>query len=108
MLVKIVGVENKSGSFTSQSTGQVIDYNNLYLYAVRSLSQASDGRLCVGETVESIKIKNDVNVIRSIFSKEMSAKDFIEMVGKEYNVFYDKNGKADMIYPIETAGKKGA
>lgn len=108
MIVKIKGVEGMAGSFTSKTTGQLIDYNNIHLYALRPLSPASNGRLCFGEATEDIKIKNDANVIRSIFSKEMTSKDFIEMVDKEYNVFYDRNGKVDMIYPVDSAGKQGA
>lgn len=108
MVVRIIGVESKSGSFVNQSTGQMIDYNNIYLYAVRTLSVPSDGRLCTGEIPETIKIKNDKNVILGIFNQEMSAKDFTDMIGKEYNVYYDKNGKADMIFPLASAAKKGA
>ena len=108
MVIKIIGVEVKSGSFTNQANGQVIDYNNIYLYGVRALSQPSDGRLCSGEVPETIKIKNDPNVILGVFNKEMFHKDYLEMIGKEYNVYYDKNGKADMINPLTSAGKKGA
>ena len=108
MIVRIIGVEAKTGSFTSPSTGQVIDYNNIYLYGIHSLSKPKDGRLCNGEIPETIKIKNDKDVVRSIFSQEMSGKDYIEMIGKEYNVYYDKNGKPDMINPLPPAGKKGA
>ena len=108
MIVRIIGVEAKAGSFTSQSTGQVIDYNNVYLYGIRTLSEPTDGRLYNGEIPETIKIKNDKDVVRSIFSQEMTAKDFTDMIGKEYNVYYDKNGKPDMINPLPPAGKKGA
>ena len=107
-IIKIIGVECKSGSFTSTQNGQQIDYNNIYLYGVRTLTVPADGRLCSGEIPETIKIKNDNNVVRSVFNQDMSANDFLDMVGKEYNVYYDKNGKADMIFPVPSAGKKGA
>lgn len=108
MLIRIIGVESKSGSFTSKETGQVIDYNNINLYGVRVLSHPSDGRLCSGEVPETIKIKNDKDVIRGIFNQEMTAKDFVDMIGKEYNVYFDNHKKPDMIFPLPTAGKKGA
>lgn len=109
MVVRIIGVEAKAGSFTSQQSGQVIDYNNIYLYAVRTLSQPTDNRLCSGEVPETIKIKNDSAVIRGVFNREMSAKDFTDMIGKEYNVYYDNHNRVDMIISLEPpAGKKGA
>ena len=109
MVVKIIGVESKAGSFTAQQTGQVIDYNNIYLYAVRTLPVVTDGRICSGEVPETIKIKNDSSVIRGVFNRDMSAKDMVEMIGKEYNVYYDNHNKVDMIIPLDPpAGKKGA
>ena len=109
MVVRVIGVEVKSGSFTNQSTGQVIDYNNIYLYCIRPLAETTDGRLCSGEIPETVKIKNDKDVVRSVFNQEMSSKDFTDMIGKEYNVGYDSHQKVEMIYPyVAPAGKKGA
>ena len=108
MVVRVIGVETKAGTFTSQTSGQVIEYNNIYLYTVRTLSVPADGRLCSGEVPETIKIKNDATVIRGIFSQEMAAKDFLDMIGKEYNIYFDNHQKVDMISPIAPAGKKGA
>lgn len=108
MELRIIGVECKSGSFTSQSTGQMIDYNNIYLYGVRSLPETADNRLSIGEASEVIKIKNDKDVVRSVFNSEMTSKDFTDMIGKEYGVFYDKNGKLEMVIPLSPASKKGA
>ena len=109
MVVRIIGVEVKAGTFTSQQNGQLIDYNNIMLYGVRTLSQPSDGRLCSGEVTETIKIKNNNAFVRGVFNREMSSKDYLDMIGNEYNVYYDNHKKVDMIFPLSVpTGKKGA
>ena len=107
-LLKIIGVEHKSGSFTSE--GKTVEYNNIYLYAVRSLSKPSDGRLCFGEVTETVKVKYNNDVIRNIFGFDMTSDDFVSMIGSEYNVFYDKNGSVEKVSAVASAssGKKGA
>ena len=109
MVVKVIGVRCRPGVFVVPSTGEAKPYNNINIYCVTSLKKTSEDVFCAGETFLNLKIKNDKDVIRGIFSTEMTISDFVNMIGNEYNVFFDQYKNPDMITPLAPpAGKKGA
>lgn len=100
MILTIVGVEKKSGSFTNSASGQSFDYNNIYLYGLRSVSKDEEN-FSFGQIPEFVKIKNEREVIISIFGFEVSKDDLVSMIGNDYIVYYDKNGKPEQILPFQ-------
>ena len=94
-MYKVVGVEIKSGSFNKD--GKNIPYNNLYLYCIGDNITPiyKDGvckRFAFGKKIETLKIKNDNDVLVSVFNDEVTDDFISDLVGTDIDVFYNRYG----------------
>ena len=89
----IVGIEIKSGHFTSKDNGKEIVYNNLYLYVIGEELPMSVEHIAFGNGVDTVKIRNDEATFLSIFGKgQMTKEEIKNWLGKKIDVMYDKRG----------------
>lgn len=112
MILQVIGVEHRKGNFTDKQ-GKNIDFDNIMIYALQPNTYDKNN----GETFGSgkipveIKIKNDVDVVRSIFGSTITKDDLISMVGQEYNITFDNKKNVDSIMSVPAPAvpaKKGA
>ena len=94
-MYKVVGAEIKAGNFNKD--GKDIAYNNLYLYCIcDSLSPVYKGGVCkrfaFGNKIETIKIKNDKDILLSIFNAEVDDNFITDLVGADIDIFYNRYG----------------
>ena len=94
-MFKVVGVEIKSGNFNKD--GKNIPYNNLYLYCIgESITPVyKDGvckRFAFGNNIESIKVKNDKDILTTVFNEEVDDNFISDLVGTDIEVFYNRFG----------------
>lgn len=92
---KVVGVEIKSGIFNKD--GKDIPYNNLYLYCIGESIQPiyKDGickRFSYGNRIETIKIKNDNDILSSVFGDDVTDEFISNIVGSDIEVYYNRFG----------------
>lgn len=94
-MTKCVGVRFGKGQFTNRETGQVFDYDNVYLNLVK------DGRRdgLFGLDVEELKVK------RSLFP-ELKDNDWVNFVDKELDVSYDVSRGRATIRDIKVIKKQ--
>ncbi len=112
MIMKVIGVELRQGNFTDKKTGKDVDYNNVMIYALKpnTYSNSKNNSFGSGQIPVEIKIKNDVDIVSSIFGTAITKDDLVSMVGQEYNISFDdkKNVDCIMSVPAPAASKKGA
>lgn len=94
-MYKIVGIEIKSGNFNKD--GKNIPYNNLHLYCIGDTITPiyKDGvckRFAFGNKIEAIKIKNDNDILSSVFNYEVTDEFISNLVGSDIEVFYNRFG----------------
>lgn len=94
-MYKVVGAEIKAGNFNKD--GKDIAYNNLYLYCIgESISPVyKDGfckRFAFGNKIETIKIKNDNDILLSVFGEEVDDNFITDLVGADIDIFYNRYG----------------
>ena len=94
-MIKVVGVEIKSGKFNKD--GKDIPYNNLYLYCIgESISPIYKDGICkrfsFGNRIETIKLKNDNDILTSVFNDEVTDDFISDLVGSDIEVFYNRFG----------------
>ena len=94
-MYKVVGAEIKTGIFNKD--GKDIAYNNLYLYCIgESISPVyKDGvcrRFAVGNKIETIKIKNDKDILLAAFNEDVDDKFITALVGSDVDIFYNRFG----------------
>lgn len=99
-MYKVVGTEIKSGNFNKD--GKNIPYNNLYLYCIGdSISPIyKDGvceRFSFGNRIETIKLKNDNDILTSVFNDEVTDDFISDLVGENIDVFYNRFGGVSAI-----------
>ncbi|MBD5080346.1 MAG: hypothetical protein HDT44_01105 [Ruminococcaceae bacterium] len=97
MVVEVIGTEIKSGSFTDPKTGKSIDYNNLFLYCTKENTYSSEGSFGFGKSLLTVKIKNTVENVTSVFGVCLSADDLEGMIGQNYNVYYNEKQQVDSV-----------
>lgn len=110
MIMTVIGVEHRKGSFENKQ-GKNVEYDNIMIYALKpnSYENNSNGSFGFGQIYVEIKIKNDVDVVRSIFGTAITKDDLISMVGQEYNITFDDKKNVDSIMSVPApAAKKGA
>lgn len=114
MIMKVIGVELRQGNFTDKKTGKDVDYNNIMIYALKpntySNSNSNNNSFGSGQIPVEIKIKNEVDIVSSIFGTAITKDDLVSMVGQEFNISFDdkKNVDCIMSVPAPSASKKGA
>lgn len=94
-MYKVVGTEIKSGNFNKD--GKNILYNNLYLYCIGdSITPIyKDGvckRFAFGNKIDTIKIKNDNDILSSVFNHEVTDEFISDLVGSDIELFYNRYG----------------
>lgn len=94
-MFKVVGVEIKSGNFNKD--GKNIPYNNLYLYCIGDIiSPLYEAGVCkrfaFGNKIEFIKIKNDNDILLSVFNDEVDDNFIKNLVGADIDIFYNRYG----------------
>ena len=102
-MYKVVGAEIKAGNFNKD--GKDIAYNNLYLYCVgKSISPVyKDGvckRFAFGNKIETIKIKNDKDILLSVFNEDVDDNFIADLVGSDINIYYNRFGGISAIEVI--------
>lgn len=94
----IVGLEVKSGQFNDRSTGKEIVYNNLYLYVIGDEIPISVEHIAFGNTVDTVKIKNEATNFECIFGKsKITNEELKSWLGKHIDVMYNKLGNVAKI-----------
>lgn len=109
MIMNIIGVEHKPpGDFTTEK-GVTFHYDNIFIYAIKpNVYDKSDSFGC-GKSPVTIKIKNDKDVVFSIFGSLPTIDDFKSMEGQDFDFFFNEKGVIDRILPLNPpAAKKGA
>lgn len=110
MIIKIVGVEVKRGTFTRQDSGEVIDYDNVFLYGLQNNEYSENNNFGFGSIAKTFKIKNTTASIVNVFGFELRREDLEAMVGKDYVVSCNEKGRVDSVFPYQkpAENKKGA
>lgn len=108
MILQVIGVEHRKGSFPDKQ-GKIIDFDNIHIYALQPNTYEKNETFGSGKIPVEIKIKNDVDIVRSIFGTTITKDDLISMVGQEYNITFDNKKNVDCIMSVPApAAKKGA
>lgn len=99
-MFKVVGVEIKSGNFNKD--GKNIPYNNLYLYCIGERIEPvyKDGvckRFAFGNKCETVKIKNDNDILLSVFNDDVDDNFISDLVGSDIEIFYNRFGGISVI-----------
>lgn len=100
MRVQVIGTEMKSGSFEDPKTGREIQYNNLYLHCLKPNSYKSDGSFGFGSAPVSVKIKNTVEKVQSVFGSSVTQNDLEALIGSQVDLYYDEKGTIDSVYMV--------
>lgn len=112
MIMNVIGVELRQGNFTDKKTGKDVDYNNIMIYALKpnTYEKKDNASFGSGKIPVEIKIKNDVDIVCSIFGTSITKDDLISMVGQDFNISFDDKQNVDCIMsvPAPAASKKGA
>ncbi len=103
MYLKVIGTELSCGRFTDPKTNKEIIYNNIYLYCLKDNNHIDDngGGFGFGYTPVSIKIKNSVDKVKSVFRSVLSKDDLEGMVGGYINAFFDDKKQIDSVFPAD-------
>ncbi len=94
----LIGAEVKSGSFIDRNTGKEVDYNNLMLYfqGSESLDNPESDTFAFGYPVQSYKVKNDKDTLKSVFKgfyKEDDGGEWLKnLSGLNFEVLENKYG----------------
>ena len=110
MIMKVIGVEHRKGNFTNKQ-GENIVFDNIMIYALKPNTYESKETFGSGHIPVEIKIKNDVDTVRSIFGSAITKDDLISMLGQEYNITFDDKKNVDTIMSAPAPAvpvKKGA
>ncbi len=103
MYLKVIGTEVKCGVFTDPNTKRDINYNNIYLHCIKDNNYLSDDKKSFGfgSVPVSVKIKNSVDKVTSVFGAALSSDDLEGMIGSYVNVFYDDKKQVDAVLPAD-------
>lgn len=109
MILQVIGVELRKGDFTNNK-GENIKFNNIMIYALQpnTYDKGEGNAFGYGKIPVEVKLKNDSDVVRSVFGSVLTKDDFISMVGQEYNITFDNKKNVDSIMPVPVPAKKGA
>lgn len=102
-MFKVVGVEIKTGTFNKD--GKDIHYNNLYMYCIgESISPIYKDGICkrfsFGNRIETIKLKNDNDILTSAFGVEVTDEFISGLVGSDIELYYNRYGGISAIKVI--------
>ena len=104
-MYQILGMEVRAGKFKAKDTGTEIAYNNLVLHVMgEDFGDSKDCFRC-GSPVETLKVKNDEEHIKSTFGKVPTADEMKSYIGQYINVYYNKYGNLDKVEVIKTPSK---
>lgn len=97
------------GEFENEKK-ELVNYNNVKIYALKPNTYEKGESFGYGKVPVEIKIKNDPELLVSIFGFVPTKDDLISMVGQDYNITFDDNKNVDCIMPLPApaAAKKGA
>lgn len=110
MIMNVIGVQVGFGSFSKD--GKDINFNNIKIHALKPNDYDTDdhnfGR---GFVPVLIKFNNTDPVVKSIFGDLITKEFLFDMVGGDYDFYFDEKGNINRI--IEPSGdpnakKKGA
>lgn len=90
---KFMGAEVRRGQFTSKTTGQLINYNNL----VMVFGHETQIGIGVDQNHPIVKVKNTREDIMRVFGEPISMKWLEERLGWYADIFYDVNQRVTMI-----------
>ena len=109
MIMTIIGIEHKPPGVFDAPNGNKIPYDNIFIYAIKpNVYDRSDSFAC-GKTPVTLKIKNDKDIVYSIFGTLPTVDDFKSMEGQDFDFFFNEKGAIDRILSVQPAGsKKGA
>lgn len=108
MLVTIIGIEIKSGSFTPEGKSQAMDYNNLMVYGMKDNTYTDEKNMGIGSSPITLKIKNKPDTIKKVFGFIPATDDLENMVGQAYEFYFNEKGAIDKIVIPETSSKPSA
>ena len=112
MLVSIIGIEIKSGTFIPEGKSESLAYNNLWIYAIKDNTYDEGANFGIGCLPVTLKIKNEPNRISKIFGYIPTAQQLADMVNQAFEFYFNEKGVIDKIVSPETsskpAEKKGA
>ncbi len=99
MYLKVIGTEVSCGRFTDPKTNKEVIYNNIYLHCLKDNNHTDDngGGFGFGSAPVSVKIKNSVDKVTSVFGSALSKDDLEGMIGSYVNVFYDDKKQVDSV-----------
>lgn len=90
---KFLGAEVRHGKFTSKTTGESVNYNNLVMVFAHEVEVG----LCVDQNHPIVKVKNTREDILRVFGEPISMKWLNDRLGHYADIFYDVNGRVQMI-----------
>ena len=92
MLLKVVGVESHTGSFTDKETGQVVGYDNVIIHGLNvdssflyKLGMIAGSRVC------EVKVKNEFK--KFVYVGEFPVDNWRDLVGCTVDFGQDTDGK---------------
>ena len=89
---------------------KLVEYNNVKIYALKPNTYEKGESFGFGKVPVEIKIKNDPDLLISIFGFVPTKDDLKAMYMQDYNITFDDKKNVDCIMPAPApaASKKGA
>lgn len=94
---KVLGIEVKAGKFTPKGKTEEIEFNNINFYVLDEAMEMTAEHFAVGNRIDTIKIKNQDDVVLSIFGEQLTADKLKDFYNKQIDVLYNKYGNVSSI-----------
>lgn len=109
MIMTVTWVGIGKGEFDNDKNEHV-SYNNVKIYALKPNTYEKGESFGFGKVPVEIKIKNDPDLLASIFGFVPSKDDLEAMCSQDYNITFDDKKNVDCIMPAPapSSSKKGA
>ena len=110
MIMSVTWAGIGKGEFENDQK-KLVEYNNVKIFALKPNTYEKGESFGFGKVPVEIKIKNDPELLASIFGFVPTKDDLKSMVGNDYNITFDDKKSVDCIMPAPApapAAKKGA
>ena len=109
MVMNVMGVEHKPPGEFENAQKKLIKYDNIYIHSAKPNVYDKEDSFACGKAPVTIKIKNDREVVYSIFGSYLTIDDFKSMVGQDFDFYFDEKGNITRIVELAPpSSKKGA